>query len=501
MSDPLSQVITLLQPRAVFSRLISGRPRGAAIAGEPSFCAVLEGSCRLAVDGHPPATLKAGDFVLLPATPGFTMSGFEPVSLERFDPKVTAKMLGEVRHGTRGGRPDVRLLGGGIIFGSPDTALLVSLLRSLVHVRGVERLSVLVRLVGEEASERRAGRDLVLTGLVEVLLVEALRAAPGEDTLQDCCAGWPMRISRQRFVKCMAISRARGRSSSSRRRPRFRARRSLNGSHAASACRRWNTCWPGEWRSRRVCSTEKASGWPRWRNAQATAQRYLQHRLQPPRRPASESLRRERASDSPTAAMNSLLHSIREQSNTDAWIEALSRGQILRGFREPLSPDRGFPGGGLRRLATRHRDRPPDASRPNRGGAVHSWLRCVPSEIHRQLLVVDAEQILERFIIDGMPDRARFETAVIPLIEKSVLDRDKCVIRAYGEMVDVLWQSGQMTAAIKLEMLWNELAQTHDFSLLCGYAMGNFYKDTVIGDICQHHTHVLSDMQDIAPVQ
>ena len=57
----------------------------------------------------------------------------------------------------------------------------MSLLPSLVHVRGVERLSVLVRLVGEEASERRAGRDLVLTRLVEVLLIEALRAAPDED--------------------------------------------------------------------------------------------------------------------------------------------------------------------------------------------------------------------------------------------------------------------------------------------------------------------------------
>jgi transcriptional regulator GlxA family with amidase domain len=58
--------------------------------------------------------------------------------------------------------------------------LLVSLLPPLVHVRGVDRLSILVRLVGEEASERRAGRDLVLTRLVEVLLIEALRAAPGD---------------------------------------------------------------------------------------------------------------------------------------------------------------------------------------------------------------------------------------------------------------------------------------------------------------------------------
>ena len=94
---------------------------------------------------------------------------------------VTSKVLGEVRHGTRGGRPDARLLGGWFVFDSPDSALLVSLLPSLVHVRGVERLSILVRLVGEEASERRAGRDLVLTRLVEVLLIEALRAAPGDD--------------------------------------------------------------------------------------------------------------------------------------------------------------------------------------------------------------------------------------------------------------------------------------------------------------------------------
>jgi len=184
MNDPLSQVIALLQPRAVFSRRISGAGRWGvrySAFGQPSFCAVLEGSCRLTVDGHGPLTLEAGDFVLLPATPGFTMSGFEPVRLERFDPKVTSTVPGEVRHGTRGGRPDVRLLGGWFVFDSPDSPLLVSLLPSLVHVRGVERLSVLVRLVGEESSEHRSGRDLVLTRLVEVLLIEALRSTPGQD--------------------------------------------------------------------------------------------------------------------------------------------------------------------------------------------------------------------------------------------------------------------------------------------------------------------------------
>ena len=184
MKDPLAEVIALLQPRTVFSKRISGAGRWAvrySEFGQPSFCAVLEGRCRLAVDGERVLTLETGDFVLLPATPGFTMSGFEPARPERIDPRLATSPTGEVRHGTRGGRPDVRLLGGYFVFDSPDAALLVSLLPALVHVRGLPRLALLVGLVGEEASEQRAGRDLVLTRLVEVLLIEALRATPGDD--------------------------------------------------------------------------------------------------------------------------------------------------------------------------------------------------------------------------------------------------------------------------------------------------------------------------------
>src|SRR5690242_7540548 len=92
MNDPLSEVIALLRPRAVASKPISGAGRWGvrySAFGHPSFCAVLEGRCRLAVDGHRPLTLEAGDFLLLPATPGFTLSGFEPVTPERIDPRVT----------------------------------------------------------------------------------------------------------------------------------------------------------------------------------------------------------------------------------------------------------------------------------------------------------------------------------------------------------------------------------------------------------------------------
>ncbi|WP_257389549.1 cupin domain-containing protein, partial [Tahibacter caeni] len=181
MSDPLSETIALLQPRAVFSKRISGAGAWAvryAPFGQPSFCAVLDGRCRLAVDGEPAIQLQAGDFVLLPATPAFTMSSLEAATPLPIDPHRNPASGAEVRHGRRGGRPDVRLLGGYFQFDAPDPTLLVSLLPAVVHVRGVARLTQLVRFVGEETAARRPGHELVLVRLVELLLIEALRAAP-----------------------------------------------------------------------------------------------------------------------------------------------------------------------------------------------------------------------------------------------------------------------------------------------------------------------------------
>lgn len=184
MADPLAQVIELMRPRAVFSKGISGAGRwGVRYSefGQPGFCAVIEGGCRLAVDGEEPVSLEQGDFVLLPATPAFTMSSFAPATPRHVDPKATPAPMAEVRHGRPDGPPDVRLFGGYFVFDSPDAALLVSLLPAMVHIRGIPRLSVLVRLVGEEAGEEKAGRELVLGRLVEVLLIEALRAVQGRN--------------------------------------------------------------------------------------------------------------------------------------------------------------------------------------------------------------------------------------------------------------------------------------------------------------------------------
>lgn len=185
MVDPLAQVIELLRPHAVFSKGISGAGAWAVSYsefGQPGFCAVIEGRCRLAVAGEAPAILEEGDFVLLPATPAFTMSGFEPATPRRMDPHVSPTPGEEIRHGRRDGPADVRLQGGYFMFGSPDAALIVSLLPSMIHIHGDPRLATLVRLFGEEAGRQRAGRDLILSRLIEVLLVESLRAVQDTDT-------------------------------------------------------------------------------------------------------------------------------------------------------------------------------------------------------------------------------------------------------------------------------------------------------------------------------
>ena len=183
MSDPLADVVKLLRPRAVYSKVISGAGSWAvrySAFGEPSFCTMLEGECVLAVDGQEPLALAAGDFVLMPATPGFTMSGLEPAAPVFVDARKVPALTEEIRHGRREGPPDMRMLGGYFAFESPDASLLASLLPALLHVRDIGRLSVLVQLVREESLQQKPGRDLVLERLVELLLIEALRSTPGE---------------------------------------------------------------------------------------------------------------------------------------------------------------------------------------------------------------------------------------------------------------------------------------------------------------------------------
>jgi len=110
-----------------------------------------------------------------------------------------------------------------------------------------------------------------------------------------------------------------------------------------------------------------------------------------------------------------------------------------------------------------------------------------------QFLLLDARELLGVFMIDGQPDPKRFNTVMRETIARVCRGRTDCKLRIFGQMVDVLWREGQQDAAIHLEMLWNQLAHKQAFSLLCGYAMGNFYKESNFVDICSQHSHVSGD--------
>jgi len=119
-------------------------------------------------------------------------------------------------------------------------------------------------------------------------------------------------------------------------------------------------------------------------------------------------------------------------------------------------------------------------------------INCAKARRSGDLVMLDADEMLGQFMIGDKPDAELFEQNVGVIIRQAVEGRGGTVARAYGEMVDVLWKEGRSEAALAVEMLWNKLIVRHGFALLCGYSMGNFYKQPRHMDrIKSHHTHVV----------
>jgi hypothetical protein len=118
-------------------------------------------------------------------------------------------------------------------------------------------------------------------------------------------------------------------------------------------------------------------------------------------------------------------------------------------------------------------------------------------ETDGDLQALDADEVLARFMVGPQPDPVRFHRTVDTIIDRACKGRQPCPVRAYGEMVDVLWKRANPTGAIQLEMLWNRVATHAQFSLLCGYAVGNFYKEVSAGPtvqtVCAQHNHIFPE--------
>lgn len=175
--DPLSDMIALLRPGAAVSKPISAKGVwGVRYAAHdaPGFTIVLAGEAWLTFGGEEPLRLARGDFLLLPATPAFSLSSAPGMACTPVEPSDVA-----VRHGEQEGDPDFVALGGSFAFERVNAPLLLALLPRRIHVPAsagkATRFGRLIDLLAEECAANDPGKDLVLQRMLEVLLIEALR--------------------------------------------------------------------------------------------------------------------------------------------------------------------------------------------------------------------------------------------------------------------------------------------------------------------------------------
>ena len=123
----------------------------------------------------------------------------------------------------------------------------------------------------------------------------------------------------------------------------------------------------------------------------------------------------------------------------------------------------------------------------------------LPALLGRQQVVFwDAQQTLAQFMVAGQPDWRLFEKIIRTAMRHVRPAKDEG-LRAYGEMVGVLWNARQFAAAIRLEQLWNKLLEQSSFSLYCAYAIdifGEGFEVTTLDGVLCTHTHLVPAQPD-----
>jgi len=138
--------------------------------------------------------------------------------------------------------------------------------------------------------------------------------------------------------------------------------------------------------------------------------------------------------------------------------------------------------------------------RPAHWEAIHERLTAqqVPVERARaeqRLVVRDAADTLRRISPNGSPSASAFAEVAGEI--RALAER--CRVRAYGEMVDILAERGDLLDALKLETMWNQLAEVAPFSIFCGYMAAHFAPPAThqaLRNICAAHTDVRRNEQD-----
>ena len=135
---------------------------------------------------------------------------------------------------------------------------------------------------------------------------------------------------------------------------------------------------------------------------------------------------------------------------------------------------------------------------PEHSGSVARLLRedraYSKAVLEGRLVFLDAQATLDRFMVDELPDRDLFESVIGEALQGVRQRAGHTGVRAYGEMVGLLWKAGRFSAAVQLEEYWNDLLESSDTSLFCAYPIDvfgeEFRVETVDSVLCAH-THLL----------
>jgi hypothetical protein len=111
-----------------------------------------------------------------------------------------------------------------------------------------------------------------------------------------------------------------------------------------------------------------------------------------------------------------------------------------------------------------------------------------------QLTVVDADELLPRFMKDAMPDAPVFLGLAAEVIANARGETRYPKVRWWGEMVNVLWEQGNVAASMSLEDQFDRLAHQHEIAIFCSFVMDNFNSEVhsrLLPRLGQNHSHLI----------
>ena len=131
---------------------------------------------------------------------------------------------------------------------------------------------------------------------------------------------------------------------------------------------------------------------------------------------------------------------------------------------------------------------------PAHRGAFEAALRADGRDLDGYV-ALDAAETLARVVgADGRVDPDRFFDVIGAAVGEAA-DLPGGHVRVFGEMVSLLVDAGDRTAALALESLWNELGRgPHRFTLLCAYPQPSMTEPAGAGlyyDTCGQHSAVV----------